>query len=81
MRFDGRLCLFLLVLTLSLVCSELPELLTLTDNASNNLIDCAEIALVAQAGNAIHYLLVIVPANPMGLAGPDLLRLLSIQRK
>lgn len=90
MRFAKGFCLlFLLAGTLGLVCSEIPELLTLTDDVSNDFIDessaavtkCAETVLVTQAGDTIRNLLVILPANPVRLAGPELLRLLSIQRK
>lgn len=90
MRFDRGFCLlFLLGLTLGLFCSEIPESVSLTDDVSNDFIDdssapvtkCAGIALVAQTGETIRILLVSLPANPVRIAGPELLRLLSIQRK
>jgi len=90
MRFDKGLCLLLLVaLSLRFVRSEIPESLSLTDDPSNGFIDescataskCAEIALVANAGETMRNLLVILLANPVRLARAELLRLLSIQRK
>jgi hypothetical protein len=86
---EGFCLLFFLAVTLGLVRSEIPESLTLTDDVSNDFIDdsstaitkCDEIALVAQTGETIHNLLVNPPANPVRLTGPELLRLLSIQRK
>jgi hypothetical protein len=90
MRFaKGLGLLFVLAATLGLACSEIPELLTLTDNVSNDFVDessaavtkLAEIALVAQAREMIRNLLVILPTNSVRLAGQKLLRLLSIQRK
>lgn len=90
MRFAKRFCLLLfLAATLGLVCSEIPELLTLTDDVSDDFVHdspatitkCVEIALVDQTRETIRNLLVIPYANPVRLAGPELLRLLSIQRK
>ena len=90
MRFAKGFCLlFFLATTLGLVCSEIPELLTLSDDVSNDFVDdsstaitkCDEIALFDQTRETIRNLLVIPYANPVRLAGPELVRLLSVQRK
>ena len=90
MPFVARLCIFFVFcLAIGLACSEIPELLTLTDDVSDDFVldssaattKCVEIALVDQTRETIRNLLVIPYANPVRLAGSELLRLLSIQRK
>ena len=89
--------LFLLSLTLGLFCSELGETFRLADDVSNDLVQvsnastykCAEIAsrdVVSQRGVTVAHELILNLAVVTTIAAapssdPDLLRLLSIQRK
>jgi hypothetical protein len=97
MRFLGRLCILLVFsLAFGLICSEIPESLGLYDNTSNDFLVSAPAAKIGRVQAArreanprqdaaptatlpslppIHC---IQPALP---SGPNLLRLLSIQRK
>jgi len=89
--------LFLLSLTLGLFCGELGESFRLADDASNDLVQvstasihkCAEIAsrdLISQRSITVPQELivnfaVVTSTDAAPSSGPDLLRLLSIQRK
>ena len=97
MRFLGRFCILLVFsLAFGLICSEIPESLGLYDDTSNDFLVSAPAAKIGRVQTApreanprqdaaptatlpslppIHC---IQPALP---SGPNLLRLLSIQRK
>lgn len=84
-------------LALCLVCSEIPETLNLRDDTTNDFIGSpsgpklaavtiAHHALAARQGSsvadfAVRTLVMIPSAEPVVSSGPELLRLLSIQRK
>ncbi len=97
MRFLGRLCILLVFsLAFGLICSEIPESLGLYDDTSNDFLVSAPAAKIGRVQAArreanprqdaaptaalpslppIHCILPVLPS------GPNLLRLLSIQRK
>ncbi len=98
MRFVKRLhILFLLLLSLGLSCSEVPESFNLSDDVSNDFVEescaphsrCTEIApeyLIPQP--RVSTADVVITTPPMlsldevsPFAGPDLLQLLTVQRK
>jgi hypothetical protein len=89
--------LLLFSLALSLVCSEIPETLNLRDDTSNDfvgspsgprlaVVSIAHQILAARQGCsvgdfALRTLALVPSAQPAVTSGPELLRLLSIQRK
>ena len=95
MRVFSILVLF--SLALSLVCSEIPETLNLRDDTSNDFVGSPSgprlaVATIAQqilaarqgcpvADFALRALALVPSAQPAVTSGPELLRLLSIQRK
>ena len=98
MRFVKRLhILFLLLVSLGLSCSEVPESLNLLDDVSNDFVEescaphsrCTEIApedVISQPSvSPAAVVMAILPVRSSAelslRAGPDLLRLLTIQRK
>jgi len=97
MRFVKRLhILFLLLLSLGVFCGEVPESLNLSDDASNDFVDTASASTIEGVKTVRQKpsprqdtapiatfpgLPVVSFTKPILLSGPDLLRLLSIQRK
>jgi hypothetical protein len=97
MRFLGRLCILLVFsLAFSLICSEIPESLGLYDDTSNDFLvsrPAPKIGRVQKARREANLRqdaaptatppsLSLIPSTRHALtSGPDLLRLLSIQRK
>src|SRR4029077_21208087 len=94
MRFLGRFCILLVFsLAFGLICSEIPESVSLSDDTSNDFLvsgPAPKIARVRREANprqdaAPTVTLLSLPLNyctqPALPSGPDLLRLLSIQRK
>ena len=89
--------LLLFSLALSLVCSEIPETLNLRDDTSNDFVGSpfgprlgavtiAHQVLASHLGSsvadfAVRTLAMVPSAEPAVPSGPELLRLLSIQRK
>jgi hypothetical protein len=89
--------LLLVWLALGLVCTEIPETLNLCDNTSNDFVGSpsspkleavtiAHKVLALHGGSsvadfAVRSLAMIPSAQPVVPSGPELLRLLSIQRK
>jgi len=89
--------LLVISLALGLVCSEIPETLNLCDNTSNDFVGSpssprleavtiAHKVLTSHGGSsvadfAVRTLAMIPSAEPVVPPGPELLRLLSIQRK
>jgi hypothetical protein len=97
MRFvKGFYFLFLLSLTLGLFCGEFPESSNLADDVSNDFVETTFEPVSIPMGIAskvfferrttlaeesIRTLPVVPSVEAASLSGPDLLRLLSIQRK
>ncbi len=89
--------LLLFSLALGLVCGELPEILKLCDDTSNDFVESpaapklgavtiAHEVLASRRGSsvadfAVRILAMISSGEPVVPSGPELLRLLSIQRK
>jgi hypothetical protein len=89
--------LLLFCLALGLVCSEIPEILNLHDDTSNDFVGSpsgprlgartiahqvlASCRSSLVADFAVRTLAIIPSAEPVVPSGPELLRLLSIQRK
>jgi hypothetical protein len=97
MRFAGFYLLFVFSLALGLSCSEIPELITLTDDVSNELVEdscvsvseCMRIASrqlssereIDLEASVTNLLFAALSTRPAPWSGPNLLQLLSIQRK
>ena len=97
MRFPGRFCLLLVfLLTLGLICSEVPESLSLSDDTSNDIVTSTPAFKTERAQTARQEANPGQGATPVAAfpshrviscpqsalpSGLDLLRLLSIQRK
>jgi hypothetical protein len=97
MRFLGRFCILLVFsLAFGLICSEIPESVSLSDDTSNDFLvsgpalkigrmqtACQEANLRQDAAPTatLPSLPLIHCTQPALPSGPDLLRLLSIQRK
>ena len=93
----GCYLLFLLSLTLGLFCGEFPESCSLTDDVSNDFVEAtfAPVSIrmetaprdlfferrITLVEESIRTLPVIPSVKPAAFSGPDLLRLLSIQKK
>jgi hypothetical protein len=93
-RLNRILILLVFSLTVGLFCSEVPELLSQSDDPSNDFVTLAGPSHVRtvhdfRAGASSRRdapsadVLLILPAayHPASIIGPDLLRLLSVQRE
>jgi hypothetical protein len=97
MRSVRKFCILLLLcVAFGLVCSEIPETLNLCDDASNDFVGSlsgsrleavaiTHQVLISRWGNSVADVafrsLAMISAEPVVPSGPELLRLLSIQRK